>query len=206
MTVPFKVLRESVLNLLVHRCWDAYNLTPSVAIYDDRIEFQNPGHFPIGNTYQDFIEAPHSSPINPVIADVFYRSGLMEAWGRGITSIFAECESAGMPKPEFRVDPHFVTLIVRFKDILSPRKMDGTINGTLNDTINGTINETLNADELAIVQFIVAHPGVQVSDIMTFTGKSMRTVKRYIARLVELSVVERRGSRKTGGYYKKGLK
>lgn len=206
LTVPFKALRESVLNLLVHRCWDAYNLTPSVAIYDDRIEFQNPGHFPIGNTYQDFIEAPHSSPINPVIADVFYRSGLMEAWGRGITSIFAECESAGMPKPEFRVDPHFVTLIVRFKDILSQRKMDGTINGTLNDTINGTINETLNADELAIVQFIVAHPGVQVSDIMTFTGKSMRTVKRYIARLVELSVVERRGSRKTGGYYKKGLK
>ena len=97
---------------------------------------------------------------------------------------------------EFRVDPHFVTLIVRFKDSLSPRKVDGTLNGTINDT--------LNADELAIVQFIVAHPGVQVSDIMTFTGKSMRTIKRYIARLVELSVVERRGSRKTGGYYRKG--
>lgn len=113
-----------------------------------------------------------------------------------------------MPKPEFRVDPHFVTLIVRFKDSLSPRKVDGTINGTINDTLNGTINDTLNdtlnADELAIVQFIVAHPGAQVSDIMTFTGKSMRTIKRYIARLIEMSVVERRGSRKTGGYYRKG--
>ena len=105
-----------------------------------------------------------------------------------------------MPKPEFRVDPHFVTLIVRFKDSLSPRKVDGTINGTINDTLN----DTLKADELAIVQFIVAHPGAQVSDIMTFTGKSMRTIKRYIARLIEMSVVERRGSRKTGGYYRKG--
>lgn len=126
----------------------------------------------------------------------------MEAWGRGITSIFAECESAGMPQPEFRIDPHFVTLIVRFKDSLSPRKEGGTINGTINDTLSDTLNE----DELAIVKFIVTHPGVQVSDIITFTGKSMRTVKRYVARLVELSIVERRGSRKTGGYYRKESK
>ena len=34
----------------------------------------------------------------------------MEVWGRGISSIFAECEKAGMPKPEFRIDPLFVTL------------------------------------------------------------------------------------------------
>ena len=76
----------------------------------------------------------------------------------------------------------------------------------MDGTINGTINDMLNADELAIVQYIVEHPGAQVSDIMTFTGKSMRTVKRNIARLVELSIVERRGSRKTGGYYSKDLK
>lgn len=73
--------------------------------------------------------------------------------------------------------------------------------GLEDGTINGTINDTLYADELAIVKYIETHPGVQVSDIMTFTGKSMRTVKRNIARLVALAIVERRGSRKTGGYY-----
>ena len=125
----------------------------------------------------------------------------MEAWGRGITRIFSECESAGMPKPIFRVDPYFVTLIVQFKDSLSPRKEDGTINDTLNDTLNDILNDTLNADELAIVKFIEATPGVQISDIMTFIGKSRPTINRYVARLVELSIIERRGSRKTGGYY-----
>ena len=95
---------------------------------------------------------------------------------------------------------------MRFKDSLSPRKVDGTLNGTINGMINDTLNDTLNADELAIVHFIVDHPGVQVLDIMTFTGKSKPTINRYIARLVELSVVERCGSRKTGGYYRKGLK
>ena len=88
-------------------------------------------------------------------------------------------------------------VIVQFKDSLSPRKEDGTINDTLNDTLS----DTLNADELAIVKFIEANPRVQVSDIMTFTGKSRPTINRYVARLVELSKIERRGSRKTGGYY-----
>ena len=125
----------------------------------------------------------------------------MEAWGRGITRIFSECELAGMPKPIFRVDPYFVTLIVQFKDSLSPRKEDGTINDTLNDTLNDILNDTLNADELAIVKFIEANPGVQISGIMTFIGKSRPTINRYVARLVELSIIERRGSRKTGGYY-----
>ena len=82
---------------------------------------------------------------------MFYRSGLMEAWGRGITRIFSECELAGMPKPIFRVDPYFVTLIVQFKDSLSPRKEDGTINDTLNDTLNDILNDTLNADELPVL-------------------------------------------------------
>ena len=68
----------------------------------------------------------------------------MEALGNGITSIFGECE-ADMPKPDFRVAPHFVTLIVRFKNSLSPSKVYGTINGTL------------NADEMAIVKFIETH-------------------------------------------------
>ena len=58
-----------------------------------------------------------------------------------------------------------------------------------------------NADKLAILKFIEAHPGVQVSEIMTFTGKSRPTVNRYVARLVEISKIEIRGSRKTGGYY-----
>ena len=56
------------------------------------------------------------------------------------------------------------------------------------------------------MKFIEVNPGVQVSDIMTFTEKSMRTVKRYIAHLMALSIVERRGSRKAGGYYKVSIR
>ena len=47
LTVPLKAIREATLNLLVHRTWWSNGRTPSVAIFDDRIEFMNPGNFPM---------------------------------------------------------------------------------------------------------------------------------------------------------------
>jgi len=34
-------------------------------------------------------------------------------------------------------------------------------------------------------------------------GKSIPSVARYIAKLVEIGLIERQGSKKTGGYYTK---
>lgn len=51
-------------------------------------------------------------PRNPRIADVFYRRGLMEAWGRGITLIIDGCRAAGLPEPTFEVAEPFVNLTI----------------------------------------------------------------------------------------------
>ncbi len=65
LTVPFLAIRETVLNMLAHRSWWDESESLSVAIFDDRIEFTNPGHFPIGTSVEDFIETPRSKPQNP---------------------------------------------------------------------------------------------------------------------------------------------
>ena len=192
LTVPFKVVREATLNTIIHRDWDAYNLTPSIAIFDDRVEFQNPGDFPLGSTYKDFIENPHSSPVNPKIADVFFKSGLMEAWGRGIANIFDECEKYGLPTPEFKVGHKIVTLVIRFKNSITPhRKDDGPVNGP----VNGPINDLL--------EIIKNNPGIQKPAIKAHIGKGDTTIKRYLKQLVEQNLIEYKGSDKTGGYYPK---
>lgn len=46
LTVPLKVVREAALNLLIHRTWWSEARVPSVNIFDDRVEFMNPGAFP----------------------------------------------------------------------------------------------------------------------------------------------------------------
>ena len=37
--------------------------------------------------------------------------------------------------------------------------------------------DTINADEQAIMQFVVTHPGVQIADIMTFTEEKSARVR-----------------------------
>ena len=115
LTVPYEALREATANMLCHRSWYADNMTPSLAIYDDRMVFQNPGAFPPGTKWQDFVDNSLGSlPANPTIADVFYRRGTMEKWGRGIGLIFSCCLDAGLPSPFVQIVPPFINLTIPF--------------------------------------------------------------------------------------------
>lgn len=120
LTVPYTAIKEAAINMLCHLSWNADNLTPSLAIYDDRMVFQNPGTFPPGMSWKDFVDnSIGSMPLNPTIANVFYRRGTMESWGRGISLIMQSCREQGLPEPKIEIVPNFVNLTIWFKDLLS---------------------------------------------------------------------------------------
>src|SRR5438309_915809 len=50
---------------------------------DDRLEIISSGLLPVGITVADLKRSHVSRPRNPLIAEVFYRRGLIERWGRG---------------------------------------------------------------------------------------------------------------------------
>lgn len=100
-------------------------------------------------SWRDFLNTDGSMPHNPRIADVFYRRGLMETWGRGIELIMDGCKAAGLPEPTFEVNPPFVNLIIRFKESL------GGLSGGLN----------LSALDKAIIKYIKDNPNSTVDEI-----------------------------------------
>lgn len=123
LTVPYEAIKEATINMLCHRSWSAENTTPSLAIYEDHIVFQNPGSFPAGMTWHNFVDDQIGSlPANPTIANVFYRRGTMEAWGRGIGLILESCKEQGLPAPEIKIVAPFVNLTIWFKQPLSGRQ------------------------------------------------------------------------------------
>ena len=69
---------------------------------------------------------------------------------------------------------------------------------TTDDTLNEGINEGINE----VLKLIVSNEGIGTSEIVLLTKKSQATVERYIKILRERNLIERRGSKKTGGYYK----
>lgn len=73
----------------------------NLAIYDDRLEIWSDGTLPPDLSVEDLKRDHPSRPRNPLVADVFYKRGLVERWGRGTQKIVELCVRAGHPEPEF---------------------------------------------------------------------------------------------------------
>ena len=114
LTIPYKAIREGVLNALAHRSYRDAGGSIGIAIYDDRVEIENPGAFP-HDWDVDKLRAKHCSvPQNPLIANVLYKRKWLETWGRGISLMTDECKKAGLPEPEYRLGGGFVVLVFRY--------------------------------------------------------------------------------------------
>jgi ATP-dependent DNA helicase RecG len=109
---PPLALREALVNALIHRDYSIVGGAVSVAVYDDRLEVISTGTLPFGLTVSDLLQDHDSKPRNPLLADLFYRRGLIEKWGRGTQKIIDLCVAAGHPTPEF--EEQAGSVVVRF--------------------------------------------------------------------------------------------
>lgn len=100
--IPPDALREILVNALIHREYSEAGGAVSLAIFDDRVEIWSAGRLPPGITPEALTQEHVSRPRNPLIAEVFYRAGLIEKWGRGTNRVVAHCLAAKIPAPEFR--------------------------------------------------------------------------------------------------------
>lgn len=113
---PPVALREALANAFCHRDYSIGGGSISLGVYDDRLEITSTGTLHFGLT-PEALYLPHESlPWNPLIARVFYRRGVIEAWGRGTIKMEELTVRAGLPRPEIFEAGGCVT--VRF----SPRR------------------------------------------------------------------------------------
>jgi ATP-dependent DNA helicase RecG len=89
-------LREAIINGFCHREWRE-PVYIQIAIYKNRVEIRNPGGLFDGLTFEEMLRGNVSHRRNPLIADLFSRIDMVEAWGRGMPLIL---ENA--PDVEFR--------------------------------------------------------------------------------------------------------
>ncbi len=117
LEIPYDALRESVVNAFCHMNWGYEVVTVGIAVYDDRIEIENAGRFPVRISPDALMleEEEHqentSLPPNPEIANVMYLGGLIEHWGRGLSMMARECERVGLPAPTFYQNGTIVKII-----------------------------------------------------------------------------------------------
>jgi predicted HTH transcriptional regulator len=92
-----------------------------VAIYDDRVEIENPGILLPGMTIED-VRQGVSKIRNRVIARVFRELGLIEQWGSGFRRILDEAEKQNLPEPVLEEIGMKVRFTVFLAENISPIK------------------------------------------------------------------------------------
>jgi len=193
---PLPALREAVINAIVHRDYgDTADI--QIKIFEDALQVWSPGFLPFNVTVEDLFDPEHTSkPRNKLIAQVFYDLGLIERYGSGIHRILESCKGESLPEPVLENFSGGFRIKFALLNQLSAKDMDahGTLNGTLNGTLSGTLNKR-------IIEMIRQTPGIRRKEIIEETGIPVRTIARCIAELVEEGRIERRGSKKTGGYW-----
>jgi len=116
---PPKALREAIVNAVAHRDYSIKSPI-YIRIYEDRIEFENPGGL-INLTVED-LKRPHKSILrNPKMAEVLYYLGFIEKWGIGTLMIIRECILNGNGEPVFESNGSFKLIIFsRYSSQLDP--------------------------------------------------------------------------------------
>ena len=151
---------------------------------------------PDGWTVETLLSSHRSFPYNPDIANTFFRSGEIEAWGRGIERIIIACKKDGFSTPEFRYDASGIWTIFNFE---YPER--ATIQDDQRTTQKTTQKTTQNLTEQqqAMLSFLKGHPEATRKEISeNLPNITENGVKYNLSRLQELGLLERVGGRKQG--------
>lgn len=94
---PVAAIREMLLNALVHRMYMGSMI--QLRVYDNKLTLWNEGNLPEGMELESLKRHHISRPRNPIIADICFKAGCIDSWGRGTLKIINSCKEAGLPEP-----------------------------------------------------------------------------------------------------------
>ena len=201
-TYPFArdAVREAVYNAIAHNCY-MYGSPIQIRIEGEAMIISNRCILPDGWTVETLMEPHDSMPYNPDIANVFYRAGYIEHWGRGIEKICTACDELGAARPKYELLGN--GLRVRF-DALKSAVLDDSEASNNSDIgkdvgINVGINVGKGLEiEQRIISLLERQPTLTIAKLAEELHVTRRTIERNIRSLREKGKLIRKGARKNG--------
>lgn len=139
---PLDALRELVLNMIVHRDYRSPSES-CVKVFQDHIEFFNPGKLPDDITVDDLVNGRYLSTLrNKAIANHFHQLGEIEKYGSGVTRVIRLFRAAGLRDPKFEMMGAGVRVTVFARDADKHENYRNTPETTEKTTEKATENTT----------------------------------------------------------------
>jgi len=165
--IPLIAVREALINAIVHADYSQSGAPIHVAIFDDRIEIENPGLLTPGLTIED-VRSGVSKLRNRVIGRVFRELNLIEQWGSGFQRMADSCREMSLPEPTFE------EISMRFRVSINLKRIK--------------IDTLLDEKEEMIMQIIFeneAKGGVSTKEISNKVGISDRAVRTRLSGMLK---------------------
>ncbi|MDY3982514.1 MAG: putative DNA binding domain-containing protein [Veillonellaceae bacterium] len=179
---PSQAIREALLNYIVHRDY-SINASSLISVYENRMEFTSIGGL-LPGIQKDDILLGVSVCRNKGLANIFYRLGLIEAYGGVLLKIMSLYKG-------HTVQPQILTASNSFKIIL-PRMTD------IEETIVESI--TNEDEEKRIISYITIHGKINRRHVESLLGISGPTALRILKTMIHKGYLCKQGQGKNTVY------
>ncbi len=171
-SLPPAAVREAIVNAVVHADFSQRGAPIRIAIFDDRLEVENPGLLPFGLTLEDLPRGV-SKLRNRVLGRVFHELGLVEQWGSGVQRMIDACRDDGLAAPVWEEIGFRLRVTLR-TDSTRPARIDPR--------------------DRSILDLLEAGEGHGTRAIADAIGLSTRSTRTRLARLVKRGFVREVGT------------
>lgn len=189
--LPFEMIREAVVNALIHRDYDIAGQKCQLVVNANAITIKSPGGPvpPITLEQMRTFSAPMKSR-NPVLHYVFARMGLAEEQGYGLTSLKNHAEKLGLPLPSYSMEGDYLVLTI-YRSAESAKR-----------SLGNAVLQELSKEEQRGWMFMTARTGTTQSEYARHMGVTARTAQRHLTHFVQLGLLKRLGSGPSTEYMK----
>jgi ATP-dependent DNA helicase RecG len=180
--LPFKMVREAVVNALIHRDYDIEGAKCQLIVDEHTVVIMSPGPPPPPITVQQLqsFNAPMLSR-NPGLHYVFARMDLAEERGLGIKSLKAQAEQAGLPLPKYAFNNPYLVLTLY-------RSPTGAVRAVWEETL-----QSLSTAEKTGWEWLTTRDVVTSAEYAEAMGIPSRTALNHLKHLTEFGLLRRMG-------------
>jgi ATP-dependent DNA helicase RecG len=179
---PIEVLREAIVNALVHRDYEIEGAKCEIKIDENKIIVTSPGRPLPAITVEELntFEAPSLSR-NPIITYAFSLMDYVEEKGFGMRTFKSLNKDYGLPFPEYEYkEPFLILTFARNMEALKLISKHPAI-------------QQLNSEELTGYEWIKGLDEVTAKDYAMHLNVSSRTASRHLGRMLELNLIKTNG-------------
>lgn len=171
--IPVAVLRELIINAIVHRDYFERGAEVQIKLFPDKLQIANPCALPLGFT----IESIYGNSVrrNPVLAEIFQRAGLMERAGTGLIRVDKILSEHGLSPCLLSLEGQFfIAEVMR----------------------NRSVDEAISENQRKILDLLARKKELTTKQLAEALGCTDRTVRNELTGLLQMkSVVRKRFGR-----------